>query len=587
MSGLLALIGPSSTMAEDVLARMAAAAPHRGELTTSSSAGACLGVQNRAWGASSSRAGLARDGAIAVAAVGTVRGFPDVSGGAAAQRILDLYRDDEARLATLRGPCAFVLWDADRGHLIVRRDQLATRSLFYARVGSLVAVGSEVKQLAAVPGVCQAPDDVGLRQHVLMIIDAPERTCVTGVRRVGGGHWLTGPPHALVDAAWWQRRAGVGSSDQSPAEAAIAFRSLLAVAVARGGPGPHAVLLSGGLDSGAVAAAAAEVARRSGTAAPTAISGFYPEHPAVDETRFIEAVVKHLGLSLHRVQPRPRPFAGLQEETALHDGPSLAPMGDNMRQLFVAARDAGSRILLDGHDGDGLLASAPGLLIELLRTGDMHAAVRHVQNARRRGRSPVLGPLRQALASRAAELPIVRHLVEARRRRRLPKWLGRQWADALSSPQPRATWEDVQLEFTGPAGWLCLEELERMALAVGVEVLHPLFDEDLVDLVLALPANVKCADGRSKGVLRQAYTGHLPAEVCDRMTKTLFSDAYRSGSSPASILSALDAIEVPPDWLDRDRLREALRGGEGAALSLPDLRILHQLLRAAICKKGC
>lgn len=575
MSGLMAVLGVAEQRAVGLLRSMGAAAPWRGTVRLLALPFGAVGVQQREWGTQAARPQIACHGDVAVAAWGTLTTPGGQRYGAEAARyILAAYAAGELDVARMPGPAAFILWDDARHWLLARRDPLGRRPLFFTS-GAELRLASEPKQLRVVASGAHPPAPEMLLRSVGTAAEHAERTYCQGVWRLGGGWLLRGPPHAVTREQYWSPPA-VGSFTGTLADAKAALRDALHTALERDAAETEAVLLSGGMDSSAVAAA---LAGQQPASAVMAITAAYPSSPETDETPWAHAVAERLRMPLRAVQPRPAPFSCVEEDAWRHDGPAMTPFASNFRDLLRRMRGLGFTVAIDGHGGDALFGGCRGLLRALLQRSAMTSLGRVLQVTRReRGWMPVM----RGMAMLALPQALRRAASRGRwRARRLPPWLGPAVLDAWAVTDDGASsWENVQQNAARAAAWLELEGVEREALAAGVELLHPLYDERVVELAVALPAEIKMTGGRPKGILRASFAEALPRNVVARR-KEGFLDAFFLRCAPAAeVMAALARIEVPRDWLFQPRLRMALQRGE---LGYSELALVHTLLQAASC----
>ncbi|OGR09082.1 MAG: hypothetical protein A2341_26030 [Deltaproteobacteria bacterium RIFOXYB12_FULL_58_9] len=565
MSGILAIVGNAAHPGKQALERMAAAAPNRGDLQTIDLGGACIGVQVRPWGAASSRPGLAcRDGVV-VAAIGAVHHPTVISGRDAAEAILDRYHREENGPVFLHGSVAYVLWDSTCKQLVLQRDPVGMRPLFYCCQPESWVIASEVKQVLAAPGISREILRGGVLDVCLTQTPDGTTTFYEQVAAVAAGTCLRFSRAATTSVKTW-KPPDIDWQRKDTRECADELRRLLAQAVARETTDPTAILLSGGLDSTAVAAAALVGNNWQNDGKLTAISAVYPHHPAVNEDELITQTAERLGLRVLRCEPKPRPFDSLHLDVALHDGPAFGPFGTNLRPMLQTAYRNGHRILFDGHDGDGLLGCMGGIVPALASAGAWRVAARYLKEYRQVtgkgwhqvGRRLILPALVGHRMRHAWQ--VIRRRMRNPRNHNSPCWAGSSLSHSLMkrSEAQISSWPEAQQDVVGPIGWACLESLEREALAAGVELLHPFGDLDLVEFALALPPHIKAADGMAKGLLRQAFRGRLPDTVLNRRTKLLFNSLYVEASTPEDMLAAAQIIEPPGDWVDMNSLRTRL-----------------------------
>ena len=540
MSGLAVLVGPGA--GSDAVRRMLAAAAHRGPAGPVHEAdGMALGVQALPLAPAFTAPALAVDGGTAAAVAGCLfSGRAIVAGAHAAEALLAAWR--AGRLDDLRGAFAGVIV-ADGGRRVAAvRSQTGERPLFWrALPDGGYAFASEVKQVKALEPAPMHADPQVLLDHIAIDFSDTAATPWPGINRVPAASRLGIDGAGITAARTWQARPLVGTAHIAPAEASARFRELLGQAIARRLDPGTCVLMSGGIDSTAIAA---EAIRVNGGPVP-AVSALFTEHASADETEQIRATVAALGLEGHEVHPRPRPFRRLDDELALHDAPSVVAVPENLVALLDAAAAAGCTSALDGNDGDSLFGPAGGLERALLKRRELRSLGRLVAASHADGASRA-----RAVRARLVWPFLPQRVRRAYARARgcgmdasLPAWVTgplRSRFLARHDPERPPDWFGEQAAIYGGMLEVLLEVLERIALSRSVTLLHPLADIDLVEFFLTLPPEVKFVGGRPKGLVRQSFP-ELPEIVSGRSYKPHFDDVSSAGAEPADLRAALAA----------------------------------------------
>jgi asparagine synthase (glutamine-hydrolysing) len=170
----------------------------------------------------------------------------------------------ERMLDRLSGMFAFALWDRGRRELFLARDHLGVKPLYYAwHAGSLV-FGSELKSLRPFPGLPHALDLDALALYLeCQYIPAPH-TIYAAIHKLPAGHWLSVRDRTIASGAYWRpvyipkhRLDGAEATDALDRELGRSVESMLVADV------PLGAFVSGGVDSGVIAAMAIRIAGRS------------------------------------------------------------------------------------------------------------------------------------------------------------------------------------------------------------------------------------------------------------------------------------------------------------------------------------
>lgn len=559
MSGLAVVVGPAANAG--ALERILGAAPHRGAARANHVAGEiAIGVQALDGAPAFTTPGIHVSEQLAVAVSGCLyRDASAVVGNEAAEQVAAAWRAGGGDgLAALRGAfVAVIVFDEGRRVAAVR-SQTGERPLFWRALPTGFAFASEIKQLRALdaPKATVAVDV--LLDHIAIDFHKPEVTPWRGIRRVPAGSWILVGDEQVRRGRTWDPERLVGTSDLSVEEASSRFRELLRQAVARRIGPACSILMSGGLDSTAVAVEAARVHSERFGSPLTAISALFDEHESADETPQIRATAHALGLRGIEVRPRPRPFRDVDADLSLHEAPSVVGVPANIAALLDAAATAGCRSALDGNDGDSLFGPAAGIERALLKRGALRTLAEMVAKTHMEG-------ARWSWALRSHLLwPLLPHrLTRAYRRHRGPdieQWVPDWITDPLRSRIVTTQDQPVAPNWVSEQAWIydgrleiLLEVLERIGLKHSVTLLHPLADLDLSEFFLTLPPEVKFCGGIRKGLVRRSFP-ELPRIVSGRYYKPHFDDVASAGADAADLAAALAAGPRSLPGVDWDAL---------------------------------
>ncbi|MGH2981314.1 MAG: asparagine synthase-related protein, partial [Solirubrobacterales bacterium] len=320
--------------------------------------------------------------------------------------------------------------------------------------------------------------------------------------------------------------------------AVTGLRGRLASAVERRSrDGPTGVLLSGGIDSSAVAGVAAELSAGDG-AGPRAYSAVFPLHPRADESRLIDSLVTSLRLEGVRIEVEGgSPLGGSLDYLAEYQLPPSSPNLFFWIPLLRRARADGVTALMDGEGGDEVMGTPYYLLGDRVRRGRLADAVGLAR------RFPGAGenlPLRSVLSVlRDYGLRGALRAGEPRGFRPPPAWLAPSMQSAyLDSEDP---WEWARAP--GPRWWAQLvraltssggsvlgrDQVRHRSTLVGLEASHPLLDLDLVEYVFSLDPALAFDRHLSRPLLRAAVEGLIPDAVRLRPWKTNLDTVFHSG----------------------------------------------------------
>ena len=487
----------------------------------------------------------------------------------------------------LRGMFAFALWDGSRQRLLLARDRLGIKPLYYWRdpdTGRL-AFASEIKALFAHPGVPRSPNTARLSEYLLFRYVSGAETMFLGIRELEPGHVAECDRDGLRLTRYWTP----GEAHRAPAlRTAIeegralfedAVRSHLISEVALG------TITSGGLDSSLVSAIAA---RATDGPIDTFCLGF--EDPALDERPYAREVARRIGSRHHETVLTPGTFVSeLEELTWMHDEPLSHPNAIAMHRVFhLARREVGITVLLSGEGAD-----------EVFGGYDWYAASSRRDRIRRLLGDRLSGQLLRALLrGPARDLAGPDYLLLANALGRDPEL--RELPGVLEAVQHRRAEYGALCSDTGgmfrydQQTYLqpLLQRQDRMSMAVGLEARVPFLDHPLVEWANALRTGVKLGRGTPKRLLRRIAETSLPREIIFR-PKVGFAlplaewlrgplrERLATVGEPGSLAGSL----VPPKTITRI-LTEHDRGGANRATVLWTLLALEVWRERFFVKSG-
>ncbi len=565
MSGLVALAGFRHPTDPSEVERMAAAAPYRGSLATvaAPSGAAVLGHQNRTDPA------VYRDGPRLV--VADARLDAGTAGVAAARRIAAVYRRwGTGTAARLTGDFAFVIWDDEARLLYGARDPMGLRPMYYRYEPGRVLVASEVKQILAATGVPARLHEAALAAYLVGLVGPLEWTFYEGIHQLPPAHHLT------VSAAG----AGVAryrDFDPEPLrfdddrDYETELRDRLRAAVARRIPagGRFGVMLSGGLDSGAIGAMAARV----GPGRVTAFTWAFDDLAECDERRVSHPLAAHVGMPVVDV-PADESWPLRDDVATDPDSPfTSSPYQVMHEDALRRAGEHGVATMLWGSAGDLIVGDYDDPYLAPFLRGRWQDGWERLQAAAEYDEVGIGGAAVQHLVRPLANrlwppgrLPAARRRVwETVRRVRgtspWPAWLHLDAAQRLDlaavaqADQPRpprgGAFQRRYALIHQPWQAQASVWLNRTHARFGVEYADPWSDPALVDFALAVPPRLlwSTPDDPYKPFLRRALAPLLAETVLAEMGKVVPSPLYGRGVNDR-------ARPVVEELLARPRLAE-------------------------------
>lgn len=430
----------------------------------------------------------------------------------------------ERALNAFNGMWALAWLDLRGGRLVLARDRLGIKPLYLDVSDGRVAFASEIKGLLAMDARRRPLDLATVRAYLQQaLIDHSSATFFAGIESLPPGTYATIDLRAAelrVDVRrYWAPDAARVAPPTTEDDLRAEIRELFfdAVRLRLRADVPVGVLLSGGVDSSAIAAAAAARPEVKLTllSAVSADARF-------DESRHADAVAHHLGAETHKVPIDLGPheaFDLLDTVTWHHDEPVGSFTSVAHYLLMQAARSLGVGVVLSGQGADELLCGYRkyvGFQLQaLLRARHPTAALREVGAALRHG------TLAQqfSLAEARRYLPGVGSVVGSDLGSAL-----QYGHDVPVGLAPGMTVQERQrLDLTSLSVPQLTHYEDRMSMAHGREVRLPFLDYRLVEKLLPLDPALKVRDGFTKHVFRSALAADLPEETVWRRDKQGFT----------------------------------------------------------------
>jgi asparagine synthase (glutamine-hydrolysing) len=436
----------------------------------------------------------------------------------------------EACLERFDGMFAFALWDERDGVLRLVRDRLGIKPLYVFTDGAQTLFASEIRALLASGLVPRRLDHEGLTEYLAYQTTATPRTLVANVEMLPAGSIMTIDRHAVRRTrTYWDLLAMPAGADEDARAVPRETRRLLERAIARHlvSDVPVGVFLSGGMDSGALAALVTHVGVRPRTFTVSAPGSAFDEGPTA------RAVAEQLGTDHTDIVLTPDDVrAAVVASLGAFDHPS----GDAVNTYIVsrAVRAAGITVALSGLGGDELFAGYPsfGRLARFARRASLLRSVPRVARAGvgravdAFGRSSIAASKLSELVASDGSLTeaylIQRRVFSSTSRRRLlaDPTVHRARAEAPYEGDLRRA-ED-HLKPRGVTAFVSyaesrtymhdvlLRDTDQMSMRHGLEVRVPLLDHHLVSYIMGLPESARHPAPGAKPVLVAALGADLP-----------------------------------------------------------------------------
>jgi len=440
------------------------------------------------------------------------------------ETLVHLYEDDGDRLVdSLRGMFGFAIWDTRRQRLLLGRDRLGIKPLYYWERPDGVAFASELRSFLADPAFKPQLSEEAIALY-LSFGYVPDPHCIfTGVRKLPPGHVLS-----------WHREDGISlrrywsplrpETSIDATEATRELRRLLedAVRCHLESEVPLGAFLSGGIDSSTVVALMARAMDRK---VQTFSIGF--EEPEYNEAPHAARVAAALGTDHTELIVRPDADTLVEDVIRGFDEPFADSSALPMLLVSHLARERVT-VALSGDGGDelfggytryadvtGMEPPAPSPLRRLMRGLALLRApgatgrawmLNRARGWRGRYANTVATPLSSgeggiATGRAAAYVPQLERVLDP-------------WFERFGSRDLVTQMMLVDLETYLPGD--ILTKVDRMSMAVSLEARVPILDHLVVEFAMGLPSRLKLQRGTGKLILREAIAGVVPAPVLSR-----------------------------------------------------------------------
>jgi asparagine synthase (glutamine-hydrolysing) len=477
--------------------------------------------------------------------------------------IVHLYEEKgEDCVHALRGMFSFALWDASERKLMLARDRLGIKPLYYADRNGVLIFGSEIKSILQHPEVSAELSHQALSDFLALKYVPSPATLFKGIHVVPPGFLLVCDAQGVRLRRYWDLRfsevRGV-----SEAEWIGRLESVLdeSVRMHLRSDVPFGAFLSGGVDSSTIVAL---MARHLDLPVETFSVGFSGEGSAMSETRYARQVATYLGTRHHEVIINARDFVDRTERVLWHLDQPIADLACFANMMLAELASQTVKMVLTGEGGDELFGgyarySGERLspVFRLLPQTAKQTLVRTLDG--------IPGQRRAKLALNA--------LVHADEARRLLGWFPLfnesekaqlltpdVWADSDCAATARIITDQLantdsavplsRMLYVDTKLWLpddLLARGDKTSMAASIEARVPLLDHKVVEFAASLPSHLKIRNMTRKYLLKKLAERLLPNEIVHRKKQGF--------PIPISVWFRSEAREFVCDLLSPNTLR--------------------------------
>lgn len=458
----------------------------------------------------------------------------------------------------LEGDFAIALWDENTKRLVLARDRIGVKPLYYTVSDGRLIFASEIKAILEHPDVPRDVDEEALYHYLTFLTTPAPQTLFAGIQKLPAGCMLTCDARGDVKVTRYWDAISARLDPALKDEQAIAeeLRRLLSESIEKRmmSDVPFGVFLSGGIDS---TANVALMSRLMSQPVRTFTVGFR-DNPAYNEIEEARSAAKEFGTDHHEVMISQQELLDFLPDLIFHqDEPIADPVCVPLYYVSKLARETGTKVVQVGEGSDELFCGYPDYASYL----DLHDRLwRHL--------SRLPAPLRRSMASVGGALHrtgLTRLLPKGRKMlpdllRRLGDgeelfWSGtfvfdevhkqqlltaearsrlggnrgsnnnlssysvvRADLDRLLASKPDADQLDrmIYQELKLRLAELLLMRVDKMTMATSVEARVPFLDHKLVEFAMSIPSQLKYHEGETKYILKRALKGIIPDRVLQR-----------------------------------------------------------------------
>jgi asparagine synthase (glutamine-hydrolysing) len=444
----------------------------------------------------------------------------------------------------LNGQYAIGLWDLRKRRLVLARDRVGIRPLFYTTAGNRLLFGSEIKALFAVPDVARRLNLRGLAQTFTFWAAQDPSTIFEGILSLPPGHILTisaGGGGPTITRYWdWCFPEALPDDGRPTDQYAEELRSLLidSVRLQLRSDVPVGAYLSGGLDSSSIAAL---IKHYTNSPLRTFSIGF--EDAEFDEGAFQHEMIEHLGTNHTSICCTRADICEAFPRTIWHtETPILRTAPTPLLLLSARVRSEGYKVVLTGEGADEVFGGydlfkeakvrrfwsrRPDSKVRPLLLDRLYP---YLKNSPTSARAYAQQFFRQGMEQIGA--PYFGHLPRWSTTRRAWRFFSRDLVESLGEwnpftailetlPSAIQRWaplcRDQYIEAHSlMSGYLLSSQGDRVAMANSVEIRVPFLDHRVIEFANALPVRYKVMGLKEKYLLKRAMQDFLPKAVSQR-----------------------------------------------------------------------
>jgi asparagine synthase (glutamine-hydrolysing) len=429
----------------------------------------------------------------------------------------------------IHGMFAFAIWDRRQRRLLLARDRVGKKPLYYTRVDGDVLFASEIKSLLMDPRVKRRVDLQALSDFLSVKYVPGPATLFANIYKVQAGHWILFEHDASHEQRYWDFT--FSETEQRPIEEyvlniqqhisrAVEERMMADV--------PLGALLSGGVDSSIIVGTMSHLTNQP---VKTFAVGF--DVPEYSELPYARLVAEHFGTEHHELTVRSSDLSAYWPLLTWHRDEPVSEPSDLGVYLIAKLARQHVKVVLTGEGGDELFAGYPKYAFDWL--------ARYYQILPASIRNKLISPLVAQLPYSMRKGKAAAYALSQPDPQRWISWFGifnGQLKDHLLSPSTRScvdtdsgrifgNWLQQNPQRDNLSSMLYLDtkiwlpdnllmKADKMSMAASLEARIPLLDYKLIEYTATIPSSIKIKPFRAKYLLKHVYKDFLPGTILSR-----------------------------------------------------------------------
>lgn len=458
------------------------------------------------------------------------------------ETILHLYEERGLDFVQeIEGDFGIALWDGARRRLVLARDRLGVKPLYFYHRGGRLIFASEIKSILAHPAVTADVDEDALFHYLSFLNTPAPQTLFRDIRKLPAGHLLTVSGDGSAELTrYWDALPPAHAVEQSEPEHRAELMRLLRASVKKRlmADVPVGVFLSGGVDSSANVALTSELVSRP---VRTFTVGFRDQE-AYNELDAARAVARRFQTEHHEVVISDEEMRSFLFDLVFHqDEPIADPVGVPLYYVARLARATGTIVMQSGEGSDEILSGYEKYVRYLRIYERFWRHAERLPRAARRGASAAARPVLEAFWAKPLATELARRFgadeelfwgaaivfdetlkprllsseLRERFRARSSYEVVQPILERIARERPASDFLTrlIYLELKVRLPELLLMRVDKITMAASVETRVPFLDHHLVEYAMGVPRELKVEGASGKHILKRALEEVLPREL--------------------------------------------------------------------------